>query len=103
MVLSKQKEIISILNEKSIPEDKRKNFKKRLGGYLLRVEEGMSNGQEFLKTEVHFDGCYVPCAYAKRSLNNYGHLSINISKPGYSLEISRLFTDKIEGMERNEN
>ncbi len=29
--------------------------------------------------------------------------SINISKPGCSLEISRLFTDKIEGMERNKN
>ncbi|WP_341810882.1 MULTISPECIES: hypothetical protein [unclassified Wolbachia] len=106
VVLSKQKEIISILNEKSIPEDKRKNFKKRLGRYLLRVEEGMSNGQEFLKTDsavAFFDGCYVPCAYAKRSLNHYDHLSINISKPGCSLEISRLFTDKIEGMERNKN
>ncbi|WP_353278989.1 hypothetical protein [Wolbachia endosymbiont (group B) of Longitarsus flavicornis] len=88
VVLSKQKEIISILNEKSIPEDKRKNFKKRLGRYLLRVEEGMSNGQEFLKTDsagAFFDGCYVPCAYAKRSLNHYDHLSINISKPGCSL------------------
>lgn len=106
VVLSKQKEIISILNEKSIPEDKRKNFKKRLGRYLLRVEEGMSNGQEFLKTDsavAFFDGCYVPCAYAKRSLNHYDHLSINISKPGCSLEISRLFTDKIERMERNKN
>ncbi|WP_254229647.1 hypothetical protein [Wolbachia pipientis] len=106
VVLSKQKEIISILNEKSIPEDKRRNFKKRLGRYLLRVEEGMSNGQEFLKTDsaiAFFDGCYVPCAYAKRSLNHYDHLSTNISKPGCSLEISRLFTDKIEGMERNKN
>lgn len=106
VVLSKQKEIISILNEKSIPEDKRKNFKKRLGRYLLRVEEGMSNGQEFLKTDsavAFFDGYYVPCAYAKRSLNHYDHLAINISKPGCSLEISRLFTDKIEGMERNKN
>lgn len=106
VVLSKQKEIISILNEKSIPEDKRENFKKRLSRYLLRVEEGMSNGQEFFKTDsavAFFDGCYVPCAYAKRSLNHYDHLSINIFKPGYSLEISRLFTDKIERMERNKN
>lgn len=106
VVLSKQKEIISILNEKSIPEDKRKNFKKRLGRYLLRVEEGMSNGQEFLKTDsavAFFDGCYVPCAYAKRSLNHYDHLSINISKPGCSLEISHLFTHKIERMKRNKN
>ncbi|WP_108784024.1 hypothetical protein [Wolbachia endosymbiont of Bemisia tabaci] len=106
VVLSKQKEIISILNEKSISEDKRKNFKKRLGRYLLRIEEGMSNGQEFLKTDsavAFFDGCYVPCAYAKRSLNHYDHLNINIFKPGYSLEISRLFTDKIEEMERNKN
>ncbi|AZU37089.1 hypothetical protein BBB02_00260 [Wolbachia endosymbiont of Bemisia tabaci] len=106
VVLSKQKEIISILNEKSIPEDKQKNFKKRLGRYLLRTEEGMSNGHKFLKTDsvaAFFDGCYVPCAYAKRSLNHYDHLNINIFKPGYSLEISRLFTDKIEEMERNKN
>ncbi|MFP3027710.1 MAG: hypothetical protein ACEY3L_16230 [Wolbachia sp.] len=66
----------------------------------------MSNGQKFFKTDsavAFFDGCYVPCAYAKRSLNHYDYLSINISKPGCSLEISRLFTDKIEGMERNKN
>ncbi|OCA05958.1 hypothetical protein wTpre_277 [Wolbachia endosymbiont of Trichogramma pretiosum] len=45
----------------------------------------------------------MPCAYAKRSINHYDHLSINIFNPGYSLEISHLFTDKIEWMERNES
>lgn len=104
VVLSKQKEIISILNEKSIPEDKRKNFKESLGRYPIRIEEGMNDAKEFLKEDGlvgFFDGRYWPGENAE--VNHYDNLSVNIIKPEKSLETSRLFTDKIERMKRNKN
>ncbi|WP_244662792.1 hypothetical protein [Wolbachia endosymbiont of Ceratosolen solmsi] len=77
-----------------------------MGRYLIRIGEGMSDGQEFLKTGsaiAFFDGCYVPCPYANRLLNHYDHLNINITKPEQSLETSRLFTEKTKRMEEEKS
>lgn len=109
VVLSKRKEIMGILDKKLTSKDQeelKENFKKRLGRYLIRIGEGMSDGQEFLKTGsaiAFFDGCYVPCPYANRLLNHYDHLNINITKPEQSLETSRLFTEKTKRMEEEKS
>ncbi|MDE5056208.1 hypothetical protein OZD68_01110 [Wolbachia endosymbiont of Drosophila bicornuta] len=53
VVLSKRKEIMGILDKKLTSKDQeelKENFKKRLGRYLIRIGERMSDGQEFLKT-----------------------------------------------------
>ncbi|MBH5361858.1 hypothetical protein HUB90_01980 [Wolbachia endosymbiont of Kradibia gibbosae] len=96
---------MGILDKKLTSKDQeelKENFKKRLGRYLIRIGEGMSDGQEFLKTGdaiAFFDGCYVAMSICKHLLNHYDHLSINITKPEQSLETSRLFTEKTKRME----
>ncbi|KLT22886.1 hypothetical protein wVul_0089 [Wolbachia endosymbiont of Armadillidium vulgare str. wVulC] len=105
-ILSKQKEIMNILDKKFTNEDQKKNFENRLGRYLLRMNEGMNDAKELLGEDNligFFDGCYWPDEKAGRFVNHYNNLSINIIKPGQSLETSRLFTDKIERMEKNKN
>jgi hypothetical protein len=102
VVLSKQKEIMDILDKKFTSKDQeqlKENFKKRLGRYLLRIDEGM---KEFLEEDDligFFDGCYWPDEKAGRLVNHYDNLSINITKPGQSLETSRLFSSKTKRME----
>ncbi|QOD38095.1 hypothetical protein [Candidatus Wolbachia massiliensis] len=109
VVLSKQKEIMNTLDKKFTSQDQeqlKENFKKRLGRYLLRIDEGMNDAKEFLEEDDligFFDGCYWPDEKAGRFVNHYNNLSINITKPGKSLETSRLFTNKTERMERNKN
>ncbi|WP_264706727.1 hypothetical protein [Wolbachia endosymbiont (group B) of Archips podanus] len=103
-ILSQQKEIMNILDKKFTNEDQKKNFENRLGRYLIRIEEGMNDAKEFLKEDGlvgFFDGRYWPGENAE--VNHYDNLSVNIIKPEKSLETSRLFTDKIERMERNKN
>ncbi|WCR58385.1 hypothetical protein [Wolbachia endosymbiont of Ctenocephalides felis wCfeJ] len=117
VVLSKQKEIMNILDEKlssknegqerlKEKEEKQNKFKERLGRYLLRISEGMDDGKKLLgndNTITFFDGCYVACKYAGRALNHHDLLNINIIKPGQTLETSRLFTEKIKKMEEEKS
>ncbi|MCM1001327.1 MAG: hypothetical protein KTV72_03280 [Wolbachia endosymbiont of Melophagus ovinus] len=73
-----------------------------MGRYLLRIDEGMNDAKEFLEEDDligFFDGCYWPDEKAGRLVNHYDNLSINITKPGQSLETSRLFSNKTKRME----
>ncbi|WP_246210160.1 hypothetical protein [Wolbachia endosymbiont of Atemnus politus] len=105
VVLNKRKEIMGILDKKFTSQDQEKlkeNFKKRLGRYLLRIDEGMNDAKEFLNKDDligFFDGCYWPDKKAGHLVNHYDNLSINITKPGQSLETSRLFSEKTKRME----
>lgn len=117
VVLSKQKEIMDILDEKLSFKDedqerlkerreKKNKFEERLGRYLLRISEGMDDGKELLGSDnliAFFDGCYVACKYAGRALNHHDLLNINITQPGQTLETSRLFTEKIKRMEEEKS
>ncbi len=109
VVLSKQREIMDILDKKLTSKDQeelKENFKKRLGRYLLRIDEGMNDAKEFLNKDdliSFFDGCYWPDKKAGHLVNHYDNLSINITKPGQSLETSRLFSEKIKRMETIKN
>lgn len=109
VVLSKQREIMDILDKKLTSKDQeelKENFKKRLGRYLLRIDEGMNDAKEFLNKDDligFFDGCYWPDKKAGHLVNHYDNLSINITKPGQSLETIRLFSEKIKRMETIKN
>ncbi|WP_265027357.1 hypothetical protein [Wolbachia endosymbiont (group A) of Bombylius major] len=109
VILNKQREIMDILDKKLTSKDQeelKENFKKRLGRYLLRIDEGMNDAKEFLNKDDligFFDGCYWPDKKAGHLVNHYDNLSINITKPGQSLETSRLFSKKTKRVETIKN
>ncbi|MGL9719197.1 MAG: hypothetical protein ACR5K9_11700 [Wolbachia sp.] len=71
---------MDILDKKFTSKDQeqlKENFKKRLGRYLLRIDEGMNDAKEFLEEDDligFFDGCYWPDEKAGRLVNHYDNL-----------------------------
>ncbi|MFP3036363.1 MAG: hypothetical protein ACEY3A_05315 [Wolbachia sp.] len=94
MVFNKEKEIMDIISKKCDAQAREK-FRERIKIYSDRIGQGINGAKEFLNSDLtaFFNGYHVACPGHNRNIHE--NLNINITKPGQTLETSRLFTEKI--------